>query len=129
MNSFQEYQAFTESLAAYNESGQLYPAAGDPMPMPWLYPALALAEEAGEVAGKVAKFVRKSKDFTDNTTADIAGVQLRIDVAKELGDVLYQLSETARQFGLTLEEVAYGNVMKLSDRKERGVIVGEGDNR
>ena len=86
----------------------------------YLYPVLALAEEAGEVAGKVAKYIRKSD--TDYHT-------LREAVGKELGDVLYQLSEAARQFGYTLDEIAEGNVAKLTDRQARGVLVGEGDNR
>lgn len=119
MKSFNDYQQFTHSLAVYNEDvyykiGDDYHRAG------WTYPVTALAEEAGEVAGKVAKYVRK-KDTDLNT--------LRYVVAKELGDVMFQVSETARQFNFTLQEIVDMNVEKLEDRKDRGVLVGEGDER
>lgn len=122
--TFAEYQEFTASLAVYNENLCAYVDTGEGWlheeSLHYLYPVLALAEEAGEVAGKVAKYVRKSD--TDYNT-------LREVVKLELGDVLYQLSEAARQFGYTLDEIAEGNVAKLMDRKDRGVLVGEGDNR
>lgn len=121
--NFNEYQQFTRNLAVYNEDVSLFTEVGTvETALPFMYPVLALAEEAGEVAGKVAKFVRKSR-----TEMDYA--KLRADVLKELGDVAYQLSESARQFGFTFEEVIAANVIKLSDRQERGVLVGEGDNR
>lgn len=119
ITSFNEYQEFTESLAVYNENvfyhvdELLYHA-------PWTYPVHALAEEAGEVNGKIAKFVRKKGTDVD---------ELREMVKKELGDVLFSVSETARQFKIPLQEVVDGNEEKLSDRKERGVLVGEGDER
>jgi NTP pyrophosphatase (non-canonical NTP hydrolase) len=127
MKTFNEYQQFTQSLAAYNESGWLHKVkigerVDQIVGMPWLYPAFALSEEAGEVAGKIAKFIRKSGTESDYS-------KLREDVKKELGDVAYQLSETARQFGWTLQDVIDGNVEKLSDRKKRGVLIGEGDDR
>ena len=43
--------------------------------------------------------------------------------------VVDQLNTLAWIFGSTLEKVAEANVAKLSDRKERGVIKGDGDNR
>lgn len=122
---FNSYQKFTESMAVYNEDGHLR-VGDDFISLPWLYPAYALAEEVGEVTGKIAKFVRKSKQFEDIPAAIR---QLQFDVGLELGDALFQLSETARKFGWTLQEIADANVTKLSDRRERGVIVGEGDSR
>lgn len=121
--NFNEYQEFTKSLAVYNEDVVLFVDDGPAeVGIPFIYPVLALAEEAGEVAGKVAKFVRKSRTEVDF-------VALRTAVGKELGDVAYQLSESARQFGFTLQEIIDMNVAKLSDRQERGVLVGEGDDR
>lgn len=123
MQTFNQYQEFTRSLAVYNEDVSLFVDAGTTeVGLSFMYPVLALAEEAGEVAGKVAKYVRKSK-------TELNYSKLRKDVLKELGDVAYQLSETARQFGLTLQEVIDANVEKLTDRQERGVLVGEGDDR
>lgn len=123
--TFAEYQAFSKSLAAYNTNVYAeIPVDGSTWlhaePLHYIYPVLALAEEAGEVAGKVAKYIRKSG--TDYQ-------QLREVVKPELGDLLYQLSETARQFDFTLEEIAEANVAKLTDRVQRGVLIGEGDNR
>lgn len=82
-----------------------------------LYPVLGLAEEAGEVVGKVAKAIRK-------------GVEVdREALKKELGDVLWQLAAVATTFDFDLEEIALANIEKLDDRNARNVLVGEGDNR
>lgn len=94
--------------------------------MPYAYPVLAIAEEAGEVCGAIAKFIRKSAGMDDAVSSV---VELRNKIGKELGDLLFQVSEAARQFDFTLQEIAELNYDKLTDRKERGVIVGEGDER
>lgn len=78
--------------------------------LPFIYPVLALSEEAGGVAGKVATFVRKYGGGTE---------ELAKQVLPKLGDTLFQLSETARQFGFTLQEVAEYNYEKLNDCKNR----------
>lgn len=84
-----------------------------------VYALLGLCEEAGEVAGKVAKWRR---DGTD-------GEQLRLDVAKELGDVLWMVSAIATDFNLYLDDIAQMNLAKLQGRKDRNVISGKGDER
>lgn len=87
-----------------------------------IYPALGLAGEAGETVEKVKKAVRKGGDsYRDHL--DMEGI------AKELGDVLWYVSELASDLGLKLNDIAYGNIEKLADRAKRGVIKGEGDNR
>ena len=104
-----EYQDRADRFAVYGSTPEHY---GVP-----LYPFLALAEEAGEVVGKVAKATRKG---------------LPIDgaaVAAELGDVLWQVAACAREIGLTLGDIAAINLAKLGDRAQRGMIVGEGDDR
>jgi NTP pyrophosphatase (non-canonical NTP hydrolase) len=101
--TFDEYQTEAHSFASYGDRE--------------IYPVLALAEEAGEVVGKFAKAIRK-------------GVDVDIDaIKKELGDVLWNVAEIATILDIDLEEIAIGNIVKLSDREDRGVIVGEGDNR
>jgi len=135
ITNFDSYQEFTKSLAVYNTDVLLetvdhhddvfdVPVVSTCW-MPYVYPLLALGEEAGEVQGKVAKFIRKSQQ---GVTDDMVK-QLRMDVAKELGDLLYQVSETARQFNFSLQEIVDMNVGKLLDRQARNVLVGEGDNR
>ena len=84
-----------------------------------IYPVLGLANEAGEVAGKLKKYMR---DATDHET-------LRDQMKKELGDVLWYVAVTGRDFDLTLDEIAEANIAKLADRQQRGVLGGSGDNR
>ncbi len=82
-----------------------------------LYPFLGLAEETGEVVGKVAKAIRSDK------AVDIDAIK------KELGDVLWNLAQCCTELELDLGDVASHNLYKLANRKEANTIVGEGDNR
>lgn len=99
------------------------------------YPFLALSEEVGEVMGKLAKRVRKSGDALPAIIHDVysasdeVSVELKHDLKKELGDVLWQLQACCSELGFSLEDVAQSNIDKLSGRSERGTIVGEGDER
>lgn len=88
---------------------------------PIVYPTLGLANEAGEVAGKVKKIFRDKGGFISD--AD------RQALKQELGDVLWYLAQICTELGLTLEEVAEANLTKLASRQERGQIRGEGDGR
>lgn len=99
------------------------------------YPLLALGEEVGELQGKVAKHVRKNR-VSANDALFHAGVaftdesqELREDLIKEAGDVLWNLSNLLNDLNVPLETVARMNIGKLESRKKRNVIVGEGDNR
>ena len=47
----------------------------------------------------------------------------------ELGDVLWYISDIAFELGFTLENIAVLNIQKLSSRKDRDKIHGEGDFR
>lgn len=119
-----EYQKAAGEFATYG---------GNPM-----YPALGLAEEAGEVCGKIAKFIRKHNGFapaigsleelshSEQFKDDAA---FRTDLKKELGDCLWMIAELCNVYDFNLEDVMQENIAKLTDRRNRGVIVGEGDNR
>ena len=86
-----------------------------------VYPTLGLANEAGEVAGKVKKLFRdKGGNISDADREALKG---------ELGDVLWYLAQIATELDLTLEEIAAANLTKLFDRLERGKIKGDGDTR
>lgn len=86
-----------------------------------LYPALALAEEAGEVCGKIAKVLR-DKDGQFNADD-------RQQIRKELGDVLWDMAALAGAFGITLNDIASYNLDKLAARAQRGTLGGSGDSR
>lgn len=87
----------------------------------YFYPVLGLCSEVGEVASKVKKAFRDDAgEFSDSRKADLE---------KELGDVLWYLSQICTDFGLSLDRVANKNLEKLLSRKERGVLSGDGDNR
>lgn len=86
-----------------------------------VYPTLGLTNEAGEVAGKVKKIFRDRNGQINE--AD------RESLKQELGDVLWYLTQICTELGLTLEEVAEANLVKLFSRQARGVIGGEGDIR
>jgi NTP pyrophosphatase (non-canonical NTP hydrolase) len=81
------------------------------------YLSLGLVSEAGEVAGKIAKYYRKD------------GKLPKEDIIDECGDVLWFISELARYLDTDLSEVADKNIKKLASRKERGMLQGNGDNR
>ena len=87
----------------------------------WVYPALGLSEEAGEVCGKFAKIIRdKDGELTDFDKQEIS---------KELGDCLWMIAEICTILGLKLHEVMEQNIIKLESRKQRNVLSGSGDNR
>ena len=99
------------------------------------YMFLNLVAELGEFSGKVAKAIRKEKAMVDyNNLITERGEnclteQELAELRKEAGDCLWQLSGLCEVMGWKLEDVAQENLDKLASRKERGVIVGNGDNR
>jgi NTP pyrophosphatase (non-canonical NTP hydrolase) len=107
---FSEYQTKSRKTAKY-------PTIGHPV----IYPSLGLANEAGEVVGKIKKVFRdKNGQFSDET---------RTALKAELGDVLWYVAQVCSELDLALEDVAAFNLAKLYDRLERGTIQGEGDKR
>lgn len=85
------------------------------------YPALGLAEEAGEVAGKFAKAIRD-----DN---GVITEERREAIKKELGDVLWFVAEIATLLNYSIEDIMESNIEKLTSRKLRNKIHGSGDDR
>ena len=71
---------------------------------------LGLCGEAGETANRWKKVLRRIGHYQMPTEEDRAALK------DELGDVLWYLSQAAGSLGLTLEEVAAGNLAKLRDR-------------
>lgn len=108
--NFEEYQKLSRKTAIYPNKDKNF-----------IYPTLGLAGESGEVAEKVKKVIR------DNN--GIFNEERRGELKKELGDVLWYLSQIATELNLSLDEVALFNIEKLSSRQERDKISGSGDNR
>ncbi len=107
---FTDYQTKSRKTAGY-------PAIGHPV----IYPTLGLANEAGEVAGKIKKIFRDKGGVISGADRDA--------LKSELGDVLWYLAQVCTELDLSLDEVAEHNIIKLYDRLERGKIGGDGDNR
>jgi NTP pyrophosphatase (non-canonical NTP hydrolase) len=108
--NFRTYQLKASKTAIYPKKARI------------IYPVLGLANEAGEVLGVIKKQIRDHRgNFTDP--------RFLITIRKELGDVQWYLSQTAKDLGLSLEDIAESNINKLADRKKRGVLKGNGDNR
>lgn len=88
-----------------------------------IYSAMGLGNEAGEVMGKIKKWLRG--DDGDGPISE----ERRLALRDELGDVLWYLAVLSRDLGLDLDEIAQLNVEKLKSRKERGALKGDGDKR
>lgn len=87
----------------------------------YCYPVIGLTEEAGEVAGKFGKAIRDCNGIIND--------ERKTEIVKELGDVTWFVAELCTVLDVTLEEVMQKNIDKLTSRKERNVIHGNGDNR
>lgn len=108
--NFEEYQKKSRKTALYPNVGKNF-----------VYPTLGLSGEAGEVAEKIKKVIRDKNGVMND--------EEREKIKKELGDVLWYVSQLATELGLQLDEVAQNNIEKLYSRLERGKINGSGDNR
>lgn len=108
MNAYQDQAASTA----------IYPGRGTVAGL--AYVGLGLGE-AGEVQGKIKKILRDSDGRLEDAQ--------RIEIMKELGDVLWYVAMIADEIAIDLESVARQNLAKLADRRERGVLTGSGDNR
>lgn len=75
-----------------------------------------LTSEAGEVAGKYAKWIRDG-------VLDEAGMQ------KEVGDVLWQIAGLSTVMGWSLADLASKNLKKLAERQVNNTLKGSGDDR
>lgn len=108
--NFDEYQKKSRETAIYPDLGSNY-----------IYPTLGLAGESGEVSEKIKKVIRDD--------AGVPSAEKIEDIKKELGDVLWYVSQLSTELGLSLEEIAQNNLDKLFSRKDRGVLHGSGDSR
>jgi len=110
--TFNEYQELAAGTAIYPNRGEIGGLT---------YTVLGLNGEAGEIAEKLKKVIRDTDGVIDERKT--------YELAKELGDVLWYVAETASQLNLSLGQIAEINVEKLYSRKDRGQLQGSGDER
>ena len=122
-----EYQRKAMSTAIYPGQGSIFGL---------IYTVLGLANEAGEVAGKLKKALRD--DLSDQINgillnSEFADIRLsperRVQIAEELGDAMWYGAASADQLEFPLEIIAAGNNEKLADRQVRDQLGGDGDKR
>lgn len=109
---FRQYQNVAQETAIYPGQGTMGGIA---------YVTLGLAGEAGEVANKVKKVLRDS--------GGVVSPERAVQIAEELGDVLWYLAQMATELGADLGEIAALNAAKLESRALRGKLQGDGDQR
>jgi len=108
--NFKEYQKEALKTAKYPNIGNNF-----------IYPTLGLAGEAGEVSEKIKKVLRDDNGVISEVK--------RLEIVKELGDVMWYISALCSEIGVTMEDVAKINIAKLNSRRARNKIKGSGDNR
>lgn len=107
---FSSYQTKSRKTAIYPKKGKNY-----------IYPTLGIAGESGEVVDKIKKIIREKKGIISKKD--------KVEIGKELGDVLWYLSQLCSELSISFENVAQNNLKKLLSRKKRGKLTGNGDNR
>lgn len=96
---------------------KFYPNIGEP----WIYPLLGLQGETGELSEKIKKLHRDA--------GGILTPEFLLSIKKELGDVLWYLTNLSNEFGFSLADVAQTNIDKIESRWKAGTLQGSGDDR
>lgn len=111
MDDFNDYQDFCTSTAVYpnKDTGN------------FIYPILGLCGEVGEIADKLKKVIRDDNGVITSERREV--------VKDELGDVLWYLARLSSELGFRLSDIAIRNIDKLTSRKDRGVLHGDGGRR
>lgn len=108
-------------LGLGGESGEVQGKIGEWAEMYMLLPMLGLhlGKKSSAAQEKIKKYLR----------GDFGISELRSQVRKELGDVIWYWVRICDALGIVPEEVLQENLSKLADRKARGVLQGSGDDR
>ncbi|MEK7109185.1 MAG: nucleoside triphosphate pyrophosphohydrolase family protein [Patescibacteria group bacterium] len=109
---FDEYQKLAGRTAMYAKQDKEFIL---------MYLCMGIAGEGGEVIEKIKKVIRNDGGAISN--------EKRQDLKKEIGDVLWYLSQLSGELDVPFGDVAEANIKKLADRQVRGVIKSEGDTR
>lgn len=109
IDTFKEYEGIIAQTA-------FYPGVGEGSQMALAYTALGLTGESGEFSEKVKKWIRDGD------------IDKRL-AAKELGDVLWYITASAKELGYSLQDIAEMNAVKLLERLRTNTLGGSGDER
>lgn len=126
--TFREYQDHTGDTAVYpNRKAMMKIGEGRPDATSFERAMIALEYvglglgEAGEIQNQLKKILRD-----DGWSLKPERIEA---IKKELGDLLWYMSELTNLLGLDLGQIAQENLDKLAKRKAEGKISGDGDNR
>jgi NTP pyrophosphatase (non-canonical NTP hydrolase) len=97
-------------------TGALAPSRADLSPIQLV---LLMSADAGEIAGKVSKVIRDGR----------AIATIRQHQIEKLASILIGMAALAAHAGISIEIVMSTNLAKLSARKSKGTLTGDGDKR
>jgi len=112
MLSFNSYQNKSRKHAFYPNQNT---------PNAYRYLVYGITGEAGELAEHFKHSLRDEND--------ILTPERRDKIVKELGDLLWYITNLGIELGVNLEDIAKGNLDKIDSRLEKGTLKGEGDSR
>ena len=95
--------------------------AHDPTDPGFITKIVGLGGEAGDAQEKFKKIIRDK----DGKISE----EDRLEIIKELGDILWYIATIARYLDTPFSEVAKKQLEKAQSRFERGKLHGSGDNR
>ena len=99
--TFDEYQNESRKTARYPHVGKNF-----------IFPALGLCGESGELADIIKKLNSNSKD-------NLSEEQITL-IKKELGDVLWYITQIAEEFDISMEDIAKINIEKINSDEING---------
>jgi len=108
--NFNEYQKKSWKTAIYPNKGNNF-----------IYPALGLAGESGEICEKIKKIIRDDDGKISDNKKQL--------IKEEMGDLLWYIASLGVELGLDMNDIAQCNIDKLLSRKKRGALRGSGDAR
>lgn len=119
--NFNEYQKKAQTTAQFPTDITLHVSTYYENPLPWIYPAIGLAGETGELLNKLKKVIRDNEGvITEN---------MNMMIIDEIGDVMWYIAMLCNTLGYDMDIVMNRNVSKLAERMKNNTIKGNGDNR
>lgn len=106
----QDYQDWTVETAVYPEAGKYTERELN-------YLVHGLTGEAGELANKFKKFLRRGAIILrEDASLDLLPEEAEM-LIDEMGDILWYLCRMAETLGIPIEDIANRNRRKLEERK------------